>query len=236
MKEAVSGDARSLVFAVVVLLAACKPKPGDKCAEPGVCFDRQTALLCGANGRYEAAACKGPDGCTEGPLRCDFRGNAHGERCVDLADGHPMQCTADKKARVRCSEGKVDRDECDGPKGCYSKTATTTACDRAYKAGAACSVDGDWCSNDNLEWLKCRDKKMFVAARCRGPLRCTSLTDAIACDTSVGEPNDPCVGEGKSCSVDGKAVLACKGASLVVDTSCAEGKTCRPSSSTPACN
>jgi hypothetical protein len=225
-----------LALGTALVVTGCKSaKAGDACTGNPQCTGRQAALLC-VSGKYVATGCKGPDGCMKSPFRCDYRGNAGGEACYEPASpASPMSCTPDKKARVRCAKGKLERDECDGPKGCSPRTETTMSCDRTLHAGSACSSDGDWCSSDGADWLQCREGKLVVAGKCRGPSHCRSLGDAIACDSSLGEPNDPCVGQTKACSGDGKSLLACRSNALVLDSTCPPGKTCRPSQD-PACN
>ena len=51
------------VFAVV-LVAACKPKPGAKCKKEGEtkCVGDKAALVC-AGGKWEALPCRGLNGC-----------------------------------------------------------------------------------------------------------------------------------------------------------------------------
>ncbi len=218
-----------LFLSIVFAAASCKAKPNDKCSGAGVCQDAHTALVCNSMFRYEAASCKGPDGCSESPFRCDYRGNTAGDRCFEGAEGHPQQCTPDKKARVSCRDGKVEREECDGPKGCTPRTEATMSCDRALKVGTPCSVDGDWCSDDRTDWLQCEQNKMVAIAKCRGPKGCRasspSFETTIECDVSVAERGDPCVGKVTGCSSDGTAVLECKDRRFEA-TACPPGKRC----------
>lgn len=192
-----------------------------------MCTGAGEALLC-VDGTYVAAPCKGPSGCKSAPFACDYSESEHGVACVEGETPAPMKCTANKKARVRCKSGKVDREECDGPQGCYPRTAISMGCDHAFKAGTSCSIDGDWCSDTGDEWLQCQGGKMVPVAVCRGPLKCKPFEGTIACDTSLGQANDPCVGAAKSCTSDRAAVLACVEGHLRVETTCTEGKRCDP--------
>jgi hypothetical protein len=225
-----------LFVSVLAMVVGCKGKPGDKCTGAGECEGRDKALLCGLSSKYVSATCKGPDGCTSSPFRCDFRENGLGEPCSDGSSSHPMHCTADKKARVRCVDGKVDRDECDGPGGCYSKTETTMGCDRALKVGGACGVDGEWCSSDGKDWLTCKGGKLAIAAKCRGPGGCKPFGDAVACDVSIAEVADECMGSGRACSLDGTRVLSCAAGKFQLETTCAKGKSCRSTSEGASCD
>lgn len=215
---------------VVAALVACKtPKVGDPCASTGDnrCTGTEAALLC-IDGKLAAATCGG-GGCQASPFACDYREAAKGAACFERASpATPMACSANKKARVRCVKGVVDRDECDGPRGCYPKSETTMGCDRALRAGAPCGSDGDWCADGASEWLQCKGGKLEVAARCRGPAGCKPFADTIACDTSIGAEGDPCIGNAEACSVDKRAVLRCQGGQLRVATTCASAKSCDP--------
>lgn len=224
-----------LLLSLIVATIGCKGKPGDRCSGAGECDGRDKALLCGLSAKYVNATCKGPDGCTASPFRCDFRENAAGDPCSDGTGSHPMHCTADTKARVRCVGGKVDRDACEGPLGCYRKSETTMGCDRALKAGATCTADGDWCSTDGKEWLTCKEGKLVIAAKCRGPGACKPFGDAVACDVSIAEVADECAGSGHACSVDKTKVLSCAAGKLKVEKACAQGKSCRSSSDGVSC-
>jgi len=223
------------LLAVAVTTLGCKAKVGEKCSGAGVCDGRSAALLCDPSFKYVGATCKGPDGCTDSPFRCDFLGNAKGDPCSDLTEGHPMRCTADKKARLRCVDGKVDRDECDGPQGCFPKNETTMGCDRAFKAGSPCSSEGDWCSDDRKERLTCAAGKLVVAGKCRGPRGCKSLDGLIACDVSLAELGDACTLDATACSVDGTKLLACREGKFQLEKACSAGNPCAISSGRAGC-
>lgn len=228
----IRGFVLGAALVVSVCATGCKGKVGDKCSGAGSCQDARTALVCGTSSRLELVECKGPDGCSEaGGLSCDFRGNAARDKCINRGDAHPQLCTPDKKARVQCVKGLVERDECDGPQGCTAKTEQTMACDRTMKVGGSCADDGDWCSGDTIDWLQCKDGKLIVAAKCRGPKHCRSGRDRglgvqiIQCDVSVSEANDPCIGSGKSCTADKTALLACTKGHMQ-PSPCGGGHTC----------
>jgi hypothetical protein len=224
-----------LLAAVVFVVAACRSaKVGDACTD-GACSGGDSALLC-VDGKYVSAPCKGPDGCQKSPFRCDYRDNPGASLCSEpLGVGAPMACSGDKKARIRCVKGKVERDECDGPKGCFPKSGTTMGCDKTLRAGASCSLDGDWCSDDGAEWLQCRGGKLVVVARCRGPARCQAFMETIACDTAFAEENDPCLQKAEVCSADKKSVLGCVDGHFRVQSRCPAGKACT-SGTAPGCS
>jgi hypothetical protein len=218
-----------------IALSACgKPKPGDACKGGGVCLDAQGGALVCVSGKWVETSCKGPDRCIKEPFKCDVRGNAAGDACLE-EEGRPMVCSTDKKARIRCTANKIERDECDGKQGCFSKTAATMGCDKRLKAGDACSLNGDWCSSDQKDWLTCKDGKLVVAGHCRGPAACAPFADTVACDVSVAEAEDPCSGTTTACASDKKSVLACRGGTMKVDQPCPADKPCSASGREAAC-
>lgn len=221
---------RMTLLSVVVLLAACRnAKPGDPCSSTAddTCTGTNAALLC-IDGKLAPATCTG-GGCQKSPFTCDYREAPNGGACFERSSpAAPMACSENKKARVRCVKGVVERDECDGARGCYPKSETIMGCDRALRAGAPCSSDGDWCADGASEWLQCRSGKLEVAARCRGPAGCKPFADTIACDTSIGAEGDPCIGTSEACSTDKRAALRCERGQLRVHTSCPPTKACDP--------
>jgi hypothetical protein len=148
-----------------------------------------------------------------------------------------MPCT--KKGEIVCSSGTEAlmcvgqayvSAACDGPKGCYQRTKRTMGCDWIVRAGAPCSTDGDWCSDTGQEWLQCKGNKMETVAICRGPLGCAPLEDTIACDTSLGHVNDPCLGTAQTCSADKRSILVCSSGHLGVERTCEAEHACDPAS------
>lgn len=214
------------VGALMALFACRSAKVGDACSGENVCTGPESALVC-VSGKYAAAECRGPDGCRKSPFSCDFRESADGSPCYESrAPAAPMSCSGDRKARVRCFKDKVEREACEGPQGCFPKGETTMGCDRALRAGAACTQDGDWCSGDGSDWLQCREGKLVVAAKCRGRQGCKAFGETIACDSSLGEVGDPCLGKAETCAVDRKSILACAASRLAVHQACPSGKQC----------
>jgi hypothetical protein len=93
------------------------------------------------------------------------------------------------------------------------------------------SRDRSVCTEDGTAWLTCRSARYTVDSRCRGPRRCVfmgAFGGAEVCDTSVGEPGDPCLA-GSTCNADNSAALVCEGGHLVV-RACAAGLSCTWSS------
>src|SRR5215470_17821934 len=73
----------------VVAALGCRSKPGDTCrAGTSTCMDRTTELACQA-GRYIAAPCRGPEGCSEkaSVVTCDVAANVTGDVCSTDDEG-----------------------------------------------------------------------------------------------------------------------------------------------------
>lgn len=228
------------ILAFVALGVACKPKAGDSCKPgEGACSEAPAALVC-VDGKLAPTTCKGADGCTPRPFRCDFRGNAPGDPCIEAEQG-ATYCGPGWKSRVTCVNGKVAVEQCDGPAGCYAD-GTSKGCDRIRKVGADCTkrsagvdAEEDFCSSDKRDWLQCRAGKYALVAHCRGTGGCRSQGDVITCDTSVGELGDACVGKFRTCSTDVSRILRCDGSKLGEDEVCGKGKACRVQSGEPSC-
>jgi hypothetical protein len=120
---------------------------------------------------------------------------------------------------------------CKGSRGC-SRVGEDDDCDDTLASeGDPCprTPPLDYaCTTDHASALVCRDGRFAVWRRCRGPLGC-SVVDGrnVHCDTSLGEPDDPCEHAGTfACSVDGTSMLACDGKSLSIASSCRGPKAC----------
>ena len=220
------------IFLVGTSLASgCKAKPGDACKSQGVCEQGANALVC-VDGHYAATSCKGADGCSKQPFRCDFRGNADGDACYEAKDG-ASYCGAGWKSRVTCESGRVSVEQCGGPHGCYAAGDEAKGCDRDLRVGAPCKKNvgvlasiENWCSNTKNEWLQCKDGKLELLARCRGPIGCSTIDGRVDCDATIGELNDPCVGKFRTCSTNGSLVPSCTDGKLEQATQCPPGKPC----------
>jgi hypothetical protein len=86
------------------------------------------------------------------------------------------------------------------------------------------------------EWLTCNAGKLALASKCRGAGGCKDIgAGLVACDVSVAEANDVCIGKSRACSLDASAVLECKDGRMVVETTCPSGKACRYATDAVAC-
>ena len=172
-------------------------------------------------------------------LACTPKKPKIGDVC-GAADEGSYTCTSASEALLCKAERLVHRD-CRGPNGCAANK-----CDRSIgREGDACSernagyYDGFdvVCTEDRKALLVCRDGKLAIDARCRGPNGCTGAGYPItqrSCDQTLGEVGDPCnrnlatnntLG---ACSVDKKSSLSCDrddhhGGKLVVSKTCDKG-------------
>ena len=99
--------------------------------------------------------------------------------------------------------------------------------------GGACRAGGG-CSPDGKALVHCVDGKFVLNQRCRGKdERCVTdpkTAESGCVDMYAGAVGDPCEGEDNACTVDGHAMLECKGGVYVVKTSC---KTCKGDDPSP---
>ncbi len=203
-------------------------------------MDEHTALVC-TGGSYVAAACKGPDGCVAsgGAVACDVRGNAEGEPCLDTGDKRGV-CSVDKKSELTCVGGKTKVEACQGRGGCEPGASTVPSlCNKPLRAGEDCTGEGeDVCDDAGKSWLSCTHRKWVTTSACRGKSGCKFLASlgSIACDTSVGEPGDPCAG-GATCTADRKSLLTCTDHKLAKSRDCPGPKGCSAGDGTePSCD
>ncbi|HEX3597163.1 MAG TPA: hypothetical protein VHU80_18775 [Polyangiaceae bacterium] len=122
---------------------------------------------------------------------------------------------------LACQKGVFVPVPCKGPAGC-KEDGKHLACDVTGNAeGDACSTDEEGtavCIGD-LRRITCRAGKQTIDF-CRGDKGCKSETGTVRCDQSKGEPSDPCSGQTHACTLDGKAVLACKDGTLAFVANC----------------
>ncbi len=120
---------------------------------------------------------------------------------------------------------------CKGARGC-ARTGGIDECDDTLAAeGDLCprTPPLDYaCTTDLLSALECRDGRFGLWRRCRGPQGCQIVGGRnVHCDTSLGEPGDPCERAGTyACAVDRKTMLQCDGQSLSLASSCRGDKGC----------
>ncbi len=125
---------------------------------------------------------------------------------------------------LACRTGTWSEVTCGGPQGCTTSEGAVTCDESIGREGEACSPGPGAryaCAAEGGRRLACAAGHWKVASTCRGPKGCEAHASRVACDDSVALAGDPCTKEGDSaCSVDGKAVLACKGGVFGPSTTC----------------
>lgn len=169
------------LLALGVAGSGCKSKVGDSCtAGQAACQDAQSELVC-EDGKFVAAACKGPAGCkVDGStMRCDVSANTAADTCAKASEGH-ASCGSDKKSKVVCTGGKYAVGACRGPDGCKEEGSTVT-CDVSISVvGDGCDGSSYACSVDKKSVLQCKGGKFAVHEACKKA--CGTKGDAVGCD------------------------------------------------------
>jgi hypothetical protein len=219
--------AQSCDHDVVVAGDACVGRDED---QSGCSEDGKTYLECDGSTFVPVSACRGPGGCyrREGSTgrTCDGNTFEVGDRCRASSAERNYRCSVDRKAKLRCIDGKAAMDEpCLGPKGCFIENDALMCDNSVGKVGDPCSGDGRMaCTNaSGIESVTCKDGRWGAGPPCRGPIGCFVGDNLrVVCDRSRGEVGDPCDG-GAACSVDEKAILSCEGGKLVKVKDCRNG-------------
>jgi hypothetical protein len=214
----------------LVLAAGCEKRAvGESCSAGQLaCLDSHTGLFCAA-GHLATMSCLGPMGCQKlgkDDVACDNPVAKVGDGCNQVKD---TACSADRTQALVCTGDKfVLAQPCKGPRGCTT-SGETVYCDNALaEPGDPCVEEGDdACKMDRSAFMKCAQGKFQITSTCRGPRKC-SVTEKpeenkehFECDDSLSEPGDPCEEEGEqSCSLDRKALHACKAHKVTVDRPC----------------
>jgi hypothetical protein len=107
-------------------------------------------------------------------------------------------------------------------------------CDKSVAvSGDPCTGDAKACDAKGKSVLSCKDGEMSLLYGCLGPDGCQAK-GKLDCDMSVAEQGDSCDKqmEGASaCSVNRRAILACKGGTFVADERCKHDEVCNPKGS-----
>ncbi len=95
-------------------------------------------------------------------------------------------------------------------------------CARNPPIDYACAIDGS-------KALVCKDGRFALWRECRGPNACRVVGGrSIKCDTTLGEPEDPCGQKGAyACAADHQTLLLCDGDRLSPASSCHGPEGCR---------
>jgi len=120
---------------------------------------------------------------------------------------------------------------CKGAQGCSRRADVDECDDTVATRDDACPRNPplDYaCSPDHAEALVCKEGRFGLWRACRGPDACKVDGRNVHCDTTLGEPGDPCAQQGTyACSADGKAMLQCDGSALAPASSCRGPLGCR---------
>ncbi len=111
-----------------------------------------------------------------------------------------------------CVDGEREPLRCGGPRGC-ARDGLRVYCDQSVAVpGERCGgAEGSAaCTEDGLGVLRCEDGRYALAAVCRGPEGCHPEGERVWCDASRAQRGDPCQGDALRCSVDARAMLACR--------------------------
>jgi hypothetical protein len=133
-------------------------------------------------------------------------------------------CTQSSSALV-CDSAKWTQIPCKGARGCAHRGDADDCDDTVAAVDDRCPRNPplDYaCTGDRAQALVCKDGVFALWRACRGPDGCQVVDGRnIHCDTSLGEPGDPCAQLGTyACSVDRKTMLSCDGNALATASSC----------------
>lgn len=124
---------------------------------------------------------------------------------------------------LTCRTGAWSEVTCGGPQGCTLSEGAVSCDESVGREGEACSQGRTHyaCEAGGTNRLACSAGRWKQASTCRGPKGCEARSSMAACDDSIAQVGDPCLKDGDSaCSVDGKAVLACKAGVFGQATTC----------------
>ncbi|NOU31477.1 MAG: hypothetical protein HOO96_26560 [Polyangiaceae bacterium] len=96
------------------------------------------------------------------------------------------------------------------------------------KVGGSCKPGKDTCS-DGKTALHCGKDNKYVEVKCAGPLGCLKLGSHMSCDDSVGDVDQPCMGESEeeyACSANKKKAVVCKDGKYSLHLECRGPKGC----------
>ncbi len=138
--------------------------------------------------------------------------------------GAAVVCRGSDRA-LFCQSGAWAEVPCKGPTGCARHGGSSDCDDTTAAEGDPCPRDPpvDYaCTADRSEALVCEEGRFAPWRRCRGPDACRVEGGRnVHCDTTLGEPGDPCAQAGMyACSSDKTLMLVCGGKTLVPASSC----------------
>jgi hypothetical protein len=123
-----------------------------------------------------------------------------------------------------CESGAWTEVPCGGVAGCEPRGGISDCDDTIAAEGDACPREPpvDYaCTTDRAKALVCEAGRFTLWRQCRGPEACQVSGRIVHCDTTLGEPGDPCAQAGTyACSSDKTLLLTCDGAALKAASSC----------------
>jgi hypothetical protein len=132
--------------------------------------------------------------------------------CEPMDSGTTAWVEVPCKGAQGCSRapGQSDVEECDD-----TLAVEGDPCLPSPPLDYACTADGE-------RALVCASGRYALWRACRGPDQCrVEAGRNVRCDTTLGEPGDPCGEPGKyACASDGRAMLQCDGGVLASASSC----------------
>jgi hypothetical protein len=145
--------------------------------------------------------------------------------------GESLVCATRDRALV-CESGAWAEMPCKGAAGCAGHGESFECDDTVAGEGDHCPSDPpvDYaCTADQAAALVCTEGRFALWRRCRGPDGCKVEGGRnVHCDTTLGEPGDPCAQAGTyACSSDKALLLACDGSAFHPASSCRGPSGCR---------
>jgi len=206
--------------ALVVALAACKPKAGQDCSDtPGSCIDKTSHAVC-INKKYVIETCKGKDGCNDDgkSLVCDNTMGDVGDGC---AHEGARACSGDGKYEIRCRDSRFAI-EWSCRNGCKLDDNSNPKCSPMGEVGDVCRPDSIVCDGAQKNELSCVDGKLAQHRTCNGPRGCQTLSGGgVGCDRSIALEGEACQEEGTgACDTTRKNVLVCSGGHFKTELHC----------------
>jgi hypothetical protein len=147
--------------------------------------DGKSQVTC-KDGKYEVAACRGPNGCkTEGTTSiCDLSIAEENQECTGPGAANTYACSVDGTKVLKCKGGKFETSSfCRGKKcevkdekvGCPDPIALASdPCELTSTGSYACAVDG-------AALLVCRGGKWIVDEKCKGKSKCKEQGNQVGC-------------------------------------------------------
>jgi hypothetical protein len=162
---------------------------------------------------------------TAGGVYMRVRGHREGDSCKGRVGEKKGPNTL-----LACDGGKFVSYSCPGPQGVHEQDSKVFCDYSTAKAGDACfvaaSADGVESACDGTTAMVNCDHGKIVREKCLGPKGCTSDANRVHCDSSFGDENDRCTGQGAACRVDKKAELGCKDGKMQLSSLCRGAKGC----------